>query len=83
MTAVGFPFLCPYCESQCHRVQLQDYRFDAAYLLSAGLDGSGGCRARSHFTLLCLCSKLQQDNDNNDDRAAKNCTFKLNIFNII
>lgn len=33
---------------------------DVVYLLSAGLDGSGGCRARSHFTLLRLCSKLQK-----------------------
>lgn len=32
-----------------------------SYLLSAGLDGSGGCRTRRHFTLLCLSPKLKKD----------------------
>lgn len=30
------------------------------YLLSAGLDGPGGSRTWSHFTLLCLSPKLQK-----------------------
>lgn len=35
-----------------------------SYLLSAGLDGSGGCRTRRHFTLLCLSPKLKKDSFN-------------------
>ena len=39
------------------------------YLLSAGLDGSGGSRAWSHFTLLCLCSKLQTNNKQQQSKS--------------
>ena len=43
--------------------------------LSAGLNRSGGCRTRSNFTLLCLCSELQK-NSNNNNRFG----FKPNKF---
>lgn len=73
---------CPVITEKSGKIKRCCWHHCASYLLSTRLDGSIGCRAGSHFTLLCLCSKLQtNDRGKHESLQSLNIHYTYNFIN--